>query len=283
MEFSDDLNTSIYYATFDELPPFAPEMGQQELISDLEAKISSKNWLDNVQALNILRQINKSFPQSMNQVCEMLWNPILHALENAKTAVCKTTLLLFQEIFVQVNSGLHDVIIQTAATNIILKTQHTNIVIRTEAQKAYELLTSYCVKESLIVAVCVSCADKNPKVAELAFKALEKVLESVYQYIVYVQVNTFKALFTAVKEGLTGKRMELKKHADVILKGIYQVLGDEKFSQLIQFLTSEGVLEDKDIENMKQSFEIETEEKQPRIGEVLSRRRKMANAEIPEL
>ena len=275
-------NQQPQHQAFADLPPLPADINQEELLRHLNAKFTSKNWVDNTEAVNLLRQINKSYPQSTNQVCEMFWNSILAALETPRTAVCKTALVFFQEAFTQVNCNLNDAIIQTTAPSIIHKTQHTNHVIRLEAQRAYEQLVSYCVKESLIVSICVSCADKNPKIAELAFKALEKVLSSVAQNITYLQKDTFKAIFTALKQALTGKRMDLKKHADGIVKGLYAVLGEANFGQLIQVLVGESVLEEKDVENIKQCFEPDTATKQPRLGEVLHRKRKLANAEVPE-
>lgn len=282
MEISEDSSPITSYINYDDIPPLPSDINQQELLNHINSKFTSKIWTDNIEAINYLRQINKSYPQSSNQVCEIFWNSILQALETPKTAVCKTMLVCFQEIFVQVNNGLNDAIIQFVTGSMIHKTQHTSSVIRMEAQKAFEFLTSYCIKESLIVAICSSCMDKNPKVSELAFKSLEKVLGAVNQYMMHAQADTFKAIFTALKEGLTGKRTELKKHASVIVKGLYEILGDGNFTHLIQIMVTEGILEDKDIENIKQSFEPENNQKQPRIGEMLSRKRKLANAETPE-
>lgn len=281
MQMPDELTTSNTYMNYDEIPPLPANVDQQELLNYMHQKFQSKNWIDNIEAITFLRQINKSYPDSMNQVCEIFWSFILQALENPKTAVCKNMLVFLQEVFVKVNSGLNDVIIQTTASSVILKTQHTSSVIKTEAQKAFELLTSYCVKESLIVALSGVCGDKNPKVAELAFKALEKVLGSVVQHIMQAQADTFKAIFAACKIALTGKRTELKKHAEVIVKGIYEVIGDANFNQLIQMLVGGGILEEKDLENIKQSFGSGTTNKTPRLGEVLSWQRKLASSEIP--
>lgn len=280
MQTGEDATPNSAYISYDDIPPLPADVDQQQLLAHIHAKFGSKLWTDNMEAVNYLRQINKSFPESSNQVCEIFWTGVTQALETAKTTVCKTALVYFQEVFVRVGGGLNDAIIRAVTPSIMQKTQHTNTVIKTEAQRCVEYLIGYCVKESLIVALCGCCVDKNPKIAELAFKALEKTLGAVNQQLMYAQADTFKAIFAASKEALTGKRSELKKHASTIVKGIFQVLGDANFTQLIQLLMTEGILVEKDVDNIRQSFGDENEQKLAPLAEVLKGRRKQANAEL---
>ena len=283
MQTYDEQSSGTAYLTYDAIPPLPSDIDQQQLLEHMAARFTSKLWTDNIDAINCLRQINKSCPSASNQICSIFWNSILQLLETPKTTVCKTMLVAFQEVFVQVGSGIDDVIVQALVPSLLYKTQNANTVLRFEAQKGLEYLTSYCIRESLIIGLCVCASDKNPKVCELAYKALQKVLGAVGEQLINAQASTFKAIFVALKEALTGKRSELKKHASVIVKGVYGLLGDANFTHLIQLLMTEGVLEDKDVENIKQSFEDESEQKQPRLSDLLSRKRKLANAEAPEV
>lgn len=262
------------YIPYENLPPLPQNINQEQIFTAIQQKFAARQWTENVSAINILRQCNKAFPQSMNSLCEMYWQNIMKCLDHPKTAICKTILIFFQELFANCNVNLNDAIIISVTPKLSLKVQHKTKMVKTEAEKAYQNLTNHCLKESLVVAISESCYSKNPKVSELSFKALFHVLSLASTNIVNMGAETFKAMFMAIKFGLFGKRAELKKQATAICKGLYQVLGEANFSQLVEMMVGAGVLGEKDIKHIREIFTQKTDNKHVSLGEVLKNRRK---------
>ena len=266
------------YVAYESLPPLPEPIDQNTLLQTLQQKFSSKQWVENLEAINILRQLNKAYPQSMNQVCEIFWNHILKSVDTPKTAVCKTSLMFLTELFVNVNVNLNDVIIQTIVPKLALKSQANSKIIKREAEQAYQSAVTKCLKESLIISLSQSCQDKNAKVSELSFKALFHVLSLAGQNILNLQAETFKHIFIAVKFGLFGKRAELKKQATAVCRGVYQVLGEANFEQLITMLVQGQILDQKDIRHIQDIFVQKQANQHVNLSTVLKNRRKQSNA-----
>lgn len=278
MQLNPAPQSQTLYVSYESLQPLPEPIDQNTILQTIRFKFESKQWVDNVEAINVLRRLNKVYPQSMNQVCEMFWNHILKSVDNVKTAICKTILMFLTELFINVNVNLNDVIIQTIVPKLALKSHTNSKLLRTEAEQAYQSAVTKCLKESLIISLAHSCQDKNPKISELSFKALFHVLSLVGQNILNLQAETFKHIFVAVKFGLFGKRTELKKQATSVCKGVYQVLGETNFEQLITMLIQGQILDQRDIKHIQEIFTQKQSNQHVSLSTVLKNRRKQSNA-----
>lgn len=259
------------YLPYEALGPLDPGVDVQALIQWIGANLeSTANFVNQLNALNVLRQLNKFTPQHTNELCGLVWPSLLKCMASVKTVIAKTSLLFMQELFFHCGATLADPIILAFEPALALKCHCTQNVLKVEAQKAYQLLIEKVVKDATIVAVANSSRSKNAAVSELSFKALERLVAVVGSNACHLQPATFRELFLVVMQGLDGKRAEVHKSSEGIVKTLYVSLGDANFSQLINFLVSEAVLKPEDLNKLRRVFEAkENKPAAPHLSEAL--------------
>ena len=181
--------------------------------------------------------------------------------------------MFLQELFYHSGVNLVDEIIMKIEPFLIAKAHSEKTMIKQEAQKAYQILIENCLKDSTLIAVCISCQNKNSQISELSYKALERSLSLIGQNVTQVQPNTFKGIFSVIIVGLNGKRQEILKSCENIVKYLYQFLGDSNFSLLIDMLLSENVIQQNDLAKLKRVFEVKESKNKEHISEIMKQQR----------
>jgi hypothetical protein len=262
------------YVPYENLQPIDPSVDVRQLIEWIRANLDSTNWVDSLNALNALRQLNKFSTQHMNEICGLVWPSLLKCMASVKTVLAKTSLLFMQELFHHSGAALADPIILSFEPALAQKCHCSLNALKVEAQKAYQLLIEKVVKDATIIAVANTSQSKNPAVSELSFKALERLVSLVGPNVVQLQPQTFKELLLVVMQGLDGKRAEVHKSSENIVKTLYQNLGDANFSTLINAMLTEAVLKPDDLNKLKKVFEVkEAKPKEPNLSDALKQAR----------
>lgn len=262
------------YVAYESLQPIDPSVDVRQLIEWIRANLDSSNWVESLAALNALRQLNKFNTQHMNEICGLVWPSLLKCMASVKTVLSKTSLLFMQELFHHCGAGLADPIILSFEPALAQKCHVSLNALKVEAQKAYQLLIEKVVKDATIVAVANSSHSKNPAVSELSFKALERQVVLVGPNVVQLQPQTFKELLLVVMQGLDGKRAEVQKSSENIVKTLYMNLGDANFSTLINAMLAESVLKPDDLNKLRKVFEVkDSKPKEPHLSDALRQAR----------
>ena len=244
------------YVAYEQLPAIDASVNVLELLEQIKAGLEEKtNWGLNLAALNTLRQINKYYPADINEVCRILWPAIVPSLDSLRSVVSKTSMLFIQELFQHKGAILYDEIIYRIEPVLVQKVNSDKLFIKEEAQKAYEIMLDNCLKDSLLIALSKSTLSKNVAISELSFKALERVLTNMSAMLTQLQPNTYKELFVCIVYALNGKRMENYKSAERIVRGIYTVLGEQAFTQLVVMMGNEGILKNEDVTKLQKVFQ----------------------------
>lgn len=244
------------YIAYDQLPAIDPSINVLALLEQIKAGLEEKtNWTLNLAALNTLRQINKYYPADVNEVCRILWPSIVPSLDSLRSVVSKTSMLFIQELFQHKGAILYDEIIYRIEPVLVQKVNSDKLFIKEEAQKAYEIMLDNCLKDSLLIALSKSTLSKNAAISELSFKALERALGNMNAMLTQLQPNTYKELFISLIYALNGKRMNNYKSAERIVRGIYTVLGEQAFTQLVLLMGNEGILKNEDVLKLQKVFQ----------------------------
>ena len=181
--------------------------------------------------------------------------------------------MFLQELFFHSKTTLLDDIILQVEPVLVQKSFSDKGLIKVEAQKGYQLMIENCLKDSTIIAVSKSCFNKNFQISELSFKALERIVSLIGSNVTQIQAVTFKEMFVVIRYGLSGKRAEIQKSSENLVKYLYQSLGDANFGQLITMLTNNSILVNEDIERLKKVFEQkESKPKENLIDKVKNQR-----------
>lgn len=189
-------NTQTTYTRFEDLPALPADIDRTALLETIRAKFESKNWKDNMEAIDAIRTINKFYPVDMNMVCSAYWKYIVEGINNVRSAVSKCTLLFTSELFQQSKGfKLQDSIILDLVPVLMLKSHNDKGFLKVEAQRAIDLLVVNCVYDSTIVAFCRECFSKHGSIAELSTKVIAKLIGFIGTELPKLQPVTFKELF----------------------------------------------------------------------------------------
>lgn len=258
------------YIQYENLQPFPANTDIQQLLGSIKANLAENvPWQNNLEALNALRQLNKFNTQHMNEICSLIWPSLVKCLSSVKTVMAKTSLMFMQELFHHCGANLLDAIIMQLEPAIAQKTQSPQMVLKQEAQKAYQILVEKVVKDATIVAIANTSRNKNPHISELSYKALERQVTLVGGSLTALQPLTFKELFLVVMQGLDGKRAEVQKSSENIVKLLYQGLGDSNFSVLVTAMLNEQVLKQEDMNKLRKVFEVKDSKPKEHLSDVL--------------
>ena len=189
-------NISVTYVKFEDLEALAENVDKLQLLEKIKFDFESKDWKENIQAIDLLRAINKYYPADMNEVCRIYWKNIIDSLNSLRSAVAKNALIFAGELFVQTKGiKLNDQIIADVVPLLLLKCYNDKVFLKSEAQKAIDSLVTNCVYDSTLVAFCQECFSKFPQICEISTKILARLLGFIGADLPKLQPNTFRQLF----------------------------------------------------------------------------------------
>ena len=262
------------YTPYESLQPIDPSVDINALLEWTKVNLQEKaQWSNNLAALGVLRQLNKFNTQHMNEICRLVWPALIVCLSSLKPVIAKTSMMFLQELFHHCGTTLYDEIIISLEPAIVLKVHSDKAFLKQEAQKAYQIMIEKCLKDATLVAVCNSCRSKNPQISELSMKALERMISLIGSNITQLQPLTFKELFLVIIVSLDGKRAEMQKSAENLVKGMYQLLGDQNFGHLVNAMISEQVLKAEDMLKIQRVFEEKESKPKEHLADVLKTQR----------
>lgn len=242
------------YLTFDQIPPVTQFESSDQLLSFLTTNLNAKNWTLNLQALNVLRQINKHHPSEISNIVKTFKIQILNILKDPKTILKKNSLIFFQELFHMCKNILPDEIIYEFEPIILKLVFNNKNIIKKEAQTAFELMVTNCIGNGLIIGLSKSSINKDLKISCLAFRALERVVIIIKDKLNLLEENSVIYLFKAIAKGLECKRKQLFNIAKNINKIIFSEIGRESFVNFILGLSNKNILSQKDLKNIENSL-----------------------------
>lgn len=262
------------YISYEVLQPFDSNVNIVALLEWIKINLEEKAlWSNNLAALNALRQLNRFNTQHINEICRLIWPSLVICMSSPRPVISKTSLMFIQELFHHSGNNLYDDIIKSLEPPLVQKVHSEKAFLKQEAQKAYQLMIERCVKDATIVAVCLSCRNKSAQISELSMKALERMISVLGQNILQLQPLTFKEIFLVIINGLDGKRAEMYKSSENLVKMCYQLLGDQNFSQLVNALMSEQIIKNEDLAKLKKVFEEKESKQKEHLSDVLKNQR----------
>lgn len=262
------------YILYECIPPIDPSIDINALLEWTKINLQEKaQWSNNLAALGVLRQLNKFNTQHMNEICRLVWPALIVCLSSIKPVIAKTSMMFLQELFHNCGTSLYDEIIISLEPALVLNTHSDKAFLKQEAQKAYQIMIEKCLKDATLVAVSHSCRSKNPQISELSMKALERMISLIGNNLTQLQPLTFKELFLVIIMSLDGKRAEMQKSAENLVKCMYQLLGDQNFGHLVNAMVNEQVLNSEDMVKIQRVFEEKESKPKEHLADVLKTQR----------
>ena len=242
------------YLTFDQIPPLNQFQTSDELFTFLSKNFNVKNWTLNLQALNVLRQINKHHTSEMPNLLKSFKIQILNILKDPKTILKKNSLIFLQELFHMCKNILPDEIIFEFEPIIVKLVFNNKSIIKKEAQSAFDLMVTNCIGDGLIVGLSKSSTHKDLNISRLSFRALERVVIIIKDKLNLLQENSIVYLFKAITKGLECKKKQLYNIAKNINKIIFTQIGQQNYVNFILGLSNKNILSPKDLKNIENSL-----------------------------
>ena len=192
-------NANISYVSYEDLEAVPTNIDRTALLQQILIKFESKGWKDNVEAVDAIRSINKSYPVDMNMVCKTYWRYIIECLNSVRSAVSKSALIFVTELFMQSKGmKLDDQIILDLVPILLMKCYNEKCFLKVEAQRGIDLVVSNCVYDSTLIAFCRECNSKHATIAELSTKVIAKLIGFIGIELPKLQPVTFKELFVTL-------------------------------------------------------------------------------------
>ena len=184
------------YIKFEDLENLPENADKILLLERIRFSFESKDWKENLQAIDLLRSINKFYPADMNEVCRIYWKNIIESVNSLRSAVAKNSLIFAAELFLQSKGiKLYDQIVSDLVPILLLKCYNDKAFLKSEAQKAIDAIATNCIYDSTLIAFCKECFNKLPQICEISTKIIARIIGFIGADLPKLQPLTFRTLF----------------------------------------------------------------------------------------
>ena len=222
-------------------------MTQQQVMNNVTSGLSNANFGTRIQAVHMLRAVNKQFPRDSNVVLSHFASPVVQMLKGPKTVEQKVILLYFLEVISNEPSiGLGPDVISTIQPAVCLKAVTGKGFIKKLSEELMILLITRCSLEGMAYSLSLGCLHRNTKVAEVSSLNLLKIFkrepisaQTTQNAILSFSKDLFLVLFRSVIQSLQSKRFQVVKSCEDTLSLLLGFLGQEKFVYIIELMLQE--------------------------------------------
>ena len=222
-------------------------MTQQQVMNNVTAGLSNAHFGTRIQAVHMLRAVNKQFPRDSNVVLSHFASPVVQMLKGPKTVEQKVILLYFREVISnEPNIGLGPDVISTIQPAVCLKAVSGKGFIKKLSEELMVLLITRCSLEGMAYSLSLGCLHRNTKIAETSSLNLLKIFkrgqisaQTTQNAILSFSKDLFLVLFRSVIQSLQSKRFQVVKSCEDTLSLLLGFLGQEKFVYIIELMLQE--------------------------------------------
>lgn len=266
-EIQADLNPiKVEYQSYDNLAPFSEDEDYENLHRTLIFNLNDEtNWLNQYEALNTLRRINKFSSIIFNSILPNVCVYITKLTSSIRSNLSKLSIMLVKEIFTNQNySYTNFKLLKNLIYSVTLQSSSNKSFIKDESLASLDALSNNFIFHNTCTLNCLieDVASKSLVQSENSFNASIKLItnwskEDIFSGTNYLQ---WEGIFSQILKLHSLKREPYIKRACRLIENLVIKFGDEDFNNLLNSSSFDGHTKNLIFTMLKQ---VETKKKKP--------------------
>lgn len=205
--------------------------------------LNSRDWVERFNGVNMLRSLNKSFPEETYSIFEGFGREIMECLNSSKSSLVKNCLAFVYELLLQ-SSSLHPQIFEKVLPVVLRMTQHTSESFRNCCSQCISLVYQrHPNSTTMSVFAIESVSNSNkPGLSKLCFKAMIKCIHTLKSKISELEPGAFQIVFRTISFHLNNFKSLTRGSAERLCRYFFEMMGDDNFKEYVKTLVDENVI-----------------------------------------
>lgn len=275
----DSSAPNLHLLITDEIPTIRSDVNIQEIkrnITEAFSVQSKDNWIKKVEAITILRALNKTFPEEIFDVFMHFGDQIVFSLNMKVPLIHKSILAFIYEVLtIKRNKPLEEAIIERLIPVLINRCRSSSNMIRKMAKECLKEICKPLICNSSLMKFAEMSLDKNQNYAEIAFRGLALSLDNLGENISQVNTRTLQGIFVVIAKIIFHKRAGSIKLATEAGFYLHKLMGFENYTRMLQILIDEGHISIEEGNNMVSILNLEANDNCR--GRLVDSRREISN------
>jgi hypothetical protein len=237
----------VEYQLFDDLILYEEhedfEMIKLEIIKMIN---DESNWINQYEALNNLRRLNKFCPLVFNSILQSVILQISKLTSSIRSNLSKLSIMLVREVFMSQNLSSNNLkYIKNLITCTLTQSVSMKAFIREESLAALENLSNnyYFFSSNTLHVLIEEVGHKNLSHSENSFNIIIKIVENWSKEDIFSGTNysQWEGIYKQILNLYSMKREPFSKRACRIIEAIHMKFGEEDFQNILNSLNLDNV------------------------------------------
>lgn len=239
----DSSAPNLYLLTTDEIPTIPRDVSIIEIkknVTEAFSPQSRSNWLNKVEAITILRALNKTYPEEIFDVFMLFGDQIVASLSMKVPLIHKSILAFIYEVLtVKRKKPLEEAIIERLIPILLNRSRSSSQTIRKMAKESLKEISQTLICNGSLMKFAELALDKNLTMAELAFRGLAVSIDYLGENINQINTRTLQGIFVVFAKIIFHKRAASIKVATDGARYLQRLMGFENYTRMLEILIDE--------------------------------------------
>ena len=240
----DSTAPNLHLMNTDEIPTLKQEITIQEIVHKINEAFSVQsktNWINKVEAITVLRALNKTYPDEIFDVFMHFGDQIMVSLGMKVPLIHKNILAFIYEVLtIKRKKPLDEAIIERLIPILINRMRSSSKLIRNLARESLMEVCQPLICNSSLMKLAEMSLDKNSSYADMAFKGLALSINNLGESISQINTRTLQGIFVVFTKIVFHKSGTIAKIASDGANYLQKLMGFENYTRMLKILIDEG-------------------------------------------